>query len=283
MTTNETANHERSQAPPRKGWLEVSLVFAVLLLLLQVFGHDIRIWWHLPRPGVTGIDYFPGKSGVAGSAGCISAAYVCSLPATYSDEHPWPLIIYLHGSGERGAAPEPLLPLGRRLAKLSDSWLSGVVIMPQCLPGHWWVADDIDEFIRNVQNRYSIDGDRVYLVGYSMGATGAWSTVAKYPNRFAALIAIAGGGGTASGKELATVPSWAFHGELDEIVAAAGTIETVDAIRQAGGQPKITIYPGKGHGICTLVLEQSKLWDWLAGQTKRSLPQTTRELKTGHQ
>lgn len=235
--------------------LEFLLAAAVLLLVGQLSWPQLVRWWRLPSPGTIGFDQFDAPT--------IAGDYLIYLPESYSDTKNWPLILFLHGSGERGNDPRRLRrqePLGRKLP--------AVVVMPQCLPSCSWEPQALAGLVESVASRYKVDRDRIYLVGFSMGATGVWYTAASHPELFAAIVPIAGGGNPADAKALRDLPVWAFHGAEDKTVPVEGSQRMIDALHREGSQARLTILPGKGHGIRDLTCGRADLWKWLLVERK---------------
>jgi predicted peptidase len=141
-----------------------------------------------------------------------------------------------------------------------------ILVAPQCLPDMNWGADAVRQFVEHVASRYQVDRGRIYLVGYSMGGYGTWEAAAANPQLFAAIVPICGGGSIRAAAALVGTPIWAFHGAQDEVVAIDESKRMVDAVRNAGGEPKLTVIPNQGHGICSLVFNDTALWEWLFQQ-----------------
>jgi predicted peptidase len=99
-----------------------------------------------------------------------------------------------------------------------------------------------------------------------MGGDGTWKTAAIHPNLFAAIVPICGSGDSDDAKVLAGIPLWAFHGAKDETVPVEDSLQMIEAIRKAGGKPKLTVIPEAGHGICRSVCSRADLWTWLFKQ-----------------
>ena len=119
-----------------------------------------------------------------------------------------------------------------------------------------------------IETDYRIDPDRIYLTGLSMGGYGTWSLASHQPERFAAIAPICGGGDTAQAHKIADLPIWAFHGDADSVVALAKTQEMIDAVTEAGGTPKFTIYPGVGHDSWTATYNNPEFYEWLFAQQR---------------
>ena len=175
--------------------------------------------------------------------------FIAYIPDHVSD-HP-ALILQLHGAGERGDAPEELdLVLVHGFPKVvNDRNLDDcVLVMPQCPKDSFWVAkiESIRKFIDHIVAAYSIDTDRVYLCGLSMGGYGTWYTAMAYPDLFTA-IAPCCGGGMAWNAGVLTMPVWAFHGAEDTVVSPYQTAEMANALKDRNPEFRYTIYDGVGH------------------------------------
>lgn len=234
---------------------ELLLALLIILLIGQLTWPEIVRWWHLPSPGQAGFDTFHTST--------LARKFVIQLPQSYHSRETWPLVIFLHGSGDRGNDPTSLLdscPFRQELA--------AIVASPQCLPSFSWDPDTVAEFTDHVASRYHVDRRRIYLIGYSMGGRGAWNTAAAHSDLFAAIVPICGGGNPDDAGALTGIAVWAFHGEQDEVVPAARSKFMIEAIRNNGGQPKLTVLRNEGHGICKAVCERIDLWEWLLKQSK---------------
>lgn len=230
-------------------------MLSVIALVGQLAWPSLVYWWQLPTPGTVGYDLFECPA--------MAPRFLVSLPKTYHTKESWPLVVFLHGSGERGLEPG----LIQRYWPI-PSGIPAIVVAPQCLPGSTWEAEYVVQFVKYAASRYHVNQKRIYLMGYSMGGFGTWQTAATFPNLFAAIVPIAGGGNPQSAESLAATPTWAFHGESDEVVLAEQTKRMIRALRAVGGRPHTTILPGKGHGICRSVRERSDLWEWLFQQSQ---------------
>jgi predicted peptidase len=119
-----------------------------------------------------------------------------------------------------------------------------------------------------VQSKYKVDPDRVYLTGLSMGGFGTWETATQYPERFAAIVPICGGGRPYTVARLKNLPTWVFHGEKDNVVPIKRSEEMVDALKKAGGDVKFTRYPEAGHDSWTETYNNPELYDWFLKHTR---------------
>lgn len=246
----------------RKYWLEILLILAVLALVGQLTWPAVACWWRRPGLGTIGVDRFEA------SGGSLAAEFLIYLPAGY-DRRPWPLVVFLHGAGERGNDPNVLRRWGPFDAVESNIEMPAVIVGPQCLPGGEWEPDSVVRFVEHAASTYQVDRERIYIIGYSMGGYGAWRTAAAHPKLFAAIVPVCGGGQPDDAKALAHTPVWAFHGAKDDAVPVAQSERMIEAIRAAGGEPRLTVIPDAGHGICNDVCPRLDLWEWLFEQDLR--------------
>lgn len=208
-------------------------------------------------------------------------AYCVYVPPEYTHERAWPVILFLHGAGERGA--DGLLPtevgIGTAIRRHRE-WFPAIVVMPQCAAGDvWWSEGMMNRALRCVEaasRDYHMDPQRLYLTGLSLGGAGTWHLGARAARHFAALVPICGFVelGASSGleaqvaRELADVPTWVFHGALDDRVPVARSREMVAALRAAGGNVQYTEYPDGGHNVWDQAYADPALWRWLFAQRK---------------
>jgi predicted peptidase len=196
--------------------------------------------------------------------------YLLYLPKDYNSAgKPFPLLVFLHGAGERGDNLDQLKVHGIPKIVETDSNFPFVVISPQCPADKWW-TDELEELkalIDNIKENYNIDKSRVYLTGLSMGGFGTWSLAAKYPNDFAAIAPVCGGGEirlAIAGRY--KMPVWAFHGVKDDVIPIQRSQEMVDAIKKQGGNVKFTIYPELNHNCWDVTYDNQDLYKWFLEQ-----------------
>lgn len=192
-----------------------------------------------------------------------SIQYSLFLPEDYVDYQVWPMIVFLHGAGERGTDLELLKKHGvpKIVARKSD--FPFVVLSPLCPKGQWWDVDDLMQLIDMIVNTCDVDSSRVYLTGLSMGGFGTWEMACKYPEKFAAIAPISGGGEPIDAKaNLKDMPIWAFHGARDIIISVNRSKEMVEAVKSVGGNPKFTIYPDASHDAWTATYDNPELYEW---------------------
>lgn len=194
--------------------------------------------------------------------------YLLFVPNPSKGNQKPPLILFLHGAGERGNGNLPLVKKhGPPKNVESNPDFPFVVISPQCPTGKWWTDDNLQtmllELIDKIETEQQTDSSRVYLTGLSMGGFGSWKLAAAHPERFAAIVPICGGGEPADAKSLAKLPIWVFHGAKDTAVPLKRSEEMVEAVKEAGGNIEFTVYPEAGHDSWTETYNNPKLYDWL--------------------
>jgi len=201
--------------------------------------------------------------------------YLTYLPAELTTERgsekKWPLILFLHGSGQRGRDVNRVADTGlpERLKSLKD--FPFIVISPQCPEDEWWNIWAVNSLLDEIVAKYPVDPDRIYLTGLSMGGFGSWQLAAAFPGRFAAVAPVCGIGDKNDVAPLKDLPIWAFHGEADPVVKFERDAEVVAALKAIGGRVRFTSYPGVGHDSWTATYADPRLYDWFLAQ-KRGAP-----------
>jgi dipeptidyl aminopeptidase/acylaminoacyl peptidase len=205
----------------------------------------------------------------------VEVDYLLYLPPDYNKDvqKQWPMILFLHGMGERGSNLEKVKAHGppRHIAQGQD--YPFVIVSPQCPDDAWWDVDVLLALLDAVTESIRVDRNRVYLTGLSMGGYGTWALAARQPERFAAVAPVCGGGKVAAAPRFKELPVWAFHGERDRLVPPEKSREMVDAINKAGGNAKLTVYPEVGHDSWTQTYENPELYNWLLRHRRRTQPQ----------
>ncbi|HWB14517.1 MAG TPA: prolyl oligopeptidase family serine peptidase [Pirellulales bacterium] len=190
--------------------------------------------------------------------------YLLYLPAGY-DEKPdqkWPLILFLHGSGERGEELAKVKIHGPPKIVEAKTDFPFVVVSPQARRRRW-NPDALKALLDEVLARYRVDPDRVYLTGLSMGGSGTWALAAEYPEYFAAAVPICGHGDPQDARRLKDLPIWVFHGAKDEAVPLGYSEEMVKALEEEGAEVKFTVYPEAEHDSWTETYNNPELYQWL--------------------
>lgn len=198
--------------------------------------------------------------------------YLVQLPKDYGrDDREWPLVVFLHGSGERGTDLQKVAVHGPPKLAAQGREFPFILVSPQCPEGGWWQALQVDAFVEQLSRRYRVDPKRVYLTGLSMGGFGTWDAATLNPGRYAAIAPVCGGGEYPPlivAQRLKQMPVWAFHGAKDPVVPPQNSQERVDAINAAGGHAKLTLYPEAGHDSWTETYANPAFYDWLLSQKK---------------
>ncbi len=209
-------------------------------------------------------------------------------PAEYSAEKRYPLVLFLHGAGERGDDNRSQLKhvVGHFAAADVRAKYPCFVVVPQCPAGQLWcntpwsveaVAYPAEPsaamkitmlLLEELEKQYPIDADRRYVMGLSMGGFGTWDAVTRYPGKFAAAVPMCGGGDVRKADVLAKTPVWNFHGARDMAVRVKLSRDLIAAVREAGGQPRYTEYPDVGHDCWTPAMQEAELLPWLFGQRR---------------
>ncbi len=178
-----------------------------------------------------------------------------------------PLVLFLHGSGERG---DDLVHVG-------DEGLPGIlanapeafIVAPQCPKDTRWTdhLEALENILDEIIARYSIDKSCVYLTGLSLGGRGAWFLAARAPERFAALVPVCGRSNPEAADRI-KLPTWVFHGADDPTVPLEESEKMVRAVGEAGGNVKLTVYPRTGHDSWTKAYGEPELYTWLFAQRR---------------
>lgn len=206
----------------------------------------------------------------------LSCNYLLFLPEGYKEKKQgWPMVLFLHGAGERGSDLNKVKVHGPPKIVQQQKDFPFIVVSPQCPKDDWW-TDKVEVLINLVDDivaRYGVDTERIYLTGLSMGGYGTWALASKYPKRFAAIAPICGGGNRIMAFRLKDVPVWSFHGAKDRVVPLKQSEEMVNAIKDRGGNAKLTVYPDAGHDSWTETYNNAELYEWFlkhrtAGNTK---------------
>jgi predicted peptidase len=199
----------------------------------------------------------------------VTIDYLLYLPTDYDRKNKWPLMLFLHGSGERGSdlnlvkkhGPPKLIDNGKQFPF--------IVVSPQCPKGRRWQPLELKVLLDEIVNKYNVDQDRIYVTGLSMGGFGTWALAAEYPDRFAAIVPICGGGNATWARRISHLPVWVFHGAKDPAVPVKMSQDMVDALKKNGANVNFTVYPDAGHDSWTATYDNPKLYEWLLQQERR--------------
>jgi len=192
--------------------------------------------------------------------------YVVFVPKDYDGKKEFPVILFLHGAGEKGTDGKKQAEVGLGRHIRGDKDFGFIAVFPQAK--QTWQAGSPDSeravaILDEVLRDYKADKKRVYLTGLSMGGFGTWSLAAKYPDRWAAIVPICGGGDTKAAAKIKDIPCWCFHGDADPAVNVDRSRAMIKALKDAGAEPKYTEYPGVGHNSWDKAYATKELYDWL--------------------
>lgn len=213
--------------------------------------------------------------------------YRLFTPRDYDASKSYPLVLLLHGAGERGSDNVQQVKYGFSTFTLerNQGRQPMFVVAPQCPANTQWVNTPWEDgaysvaqtpisapmkvvvgILDELEKNYSIDAKRIYVTGLSMGGFGTWDLISRFPDRFAAAVPICGGGDPSKAAALKTMPIWTFHGDEDDVVPHAGTLVTAQAIHDEGGVVKFTTFAGARHAIWDGVFRTQAVVDWMLAQ-----------------
>ncbi|MGK0185767.1 MAG: putative peptidase [Verrucomicrobiales bacterium] len=213
--------------------------------------------------------------------------YLLHVPRGNSPEAGFPLVLFLHGAGERGSdvwevatqGPPAMLGSNRQLRQC-------IVVSPQCPADWWWDSATLRQLLVEVMASQKVDRSRIYVTGLSMGGYGSWHMLTQYPGLFAAAVPICGGGDpnrykTAGASDwipvsfdeshlsrIRAIPIWAFHGAKDKAVPIAESERLVSKLRSLGSPVRFTVYPNASHDSWSATYANPAMWDWLLSKHK---------------
>jgi predicted peptidase len=197
----------------------------------------------------------------------ISVNYVLHFPDGYKkSKHDWPLIVFLHGSGERGNDLSKVSIHGPLKYVNEGNKLEAVILAPQCPAKETWDMDVLTTLIKEVVFKNKINFNRVYLTGLSMGGYGTWKLALGHSEIFAAVAPVCGRVDYVfleNAAKLKDKPIWVFHGAKDQVVPVENSKRMVAALKKAGGDPKFTIYPEAGHDSWSETYNNPEFYKWL--------------------
>ncbi|MEQ9297752.1 MAG: prolyl oligopeptidase family serine peptidase [Cyclobacteriaceae bacterium] len=226
-----------------------------------------------------------------------SLPYQLLQPLGYQEEESYPLVIFLHGAGERGSDNELQMTHGSSLfldPKNREKYRA-FVLFPQCAEGQFWAnltfgyednygvsnlnwkggfskpMSQVLALVQELQQEYKIDEDRIYVMGLSMGGFGTFDLLQKQPGLFAAGVPICGGADPQRFAGLVDIPIWVFHGTDDDVVPVALSREVVNFLNAEDGNVKYTEYEGVKHNSWDNAFAEKSLLKWLFNQTRNEL------------
>ena len=191
------------------------------------------------------------------------------LPDDYTDraDDKFALMLFLHGGGEGGSDINKVLKNGPPKMIADGKSFPCIVVSPlNPSKTEFWDDQALAKLLDRIENDYRVDANRIYLTGLSRGGFGAWRMAMQFPNRFAALIPISGGGVESYAFKLKDLPIWAFHGGKDSLIPVEESQRMVTAVNKVGGTAKLTIYPEAKHDAWTQTYNNPEVFEWLFSQ-----------------
>ena len=201
----------------------------------------------------------------------VSLNYTVQYPQGYGEtKKKWPLLIFLHGAGERGSDINLVKFHGpiKEAGKGMD--IPMLIVAPQCPEDRWWVEkiEDLNLWLDEIIKQYPVDKKRIYLTGISMGGEGTWRWTLLHPERFAAVIPICGKACAWQSPLIKDIPLWVFHGDKDDAISVEESRRMVKALKAAGSTVKYTEYPGVGHDSWSETYHNKEIYQWLLEHEK---------------
>ncbi len=202
----------------------------------------------------------------------VSMKYLLYVPEQYElNKKKWPLLFFLHGAGERGDDLEKVKVHGPpKLVEKGESF-PFIIVSPQCSENSYWPqeVDVLEKLLDDIITKLSVDESRIYLTGLSMGGYGTWNWAIHYPERFAAIAPICGGGDDRRAEKIKHIPTWVFHGAKDETVPLEQSQKMVAALEKVNGNVKFTVYPDAEHDSWTETYNNPEFYDWILSHKKK--------------
>ncbi len=198
----------------------------------------------------------------------VSLRYLIWMPSGKRPKGGWPLVIFLHGSGERGNDLHQTLVHGWPEMASKGKSFPFILVAPQAPAHRDWDVDEIEGLRRRLLHKTHANPDRVILTGLSMGGIGSWNYAEAYPETLAALIPVCGYGDTDGAERITPLPVWAFHGADDKVVPTANDQRMVDELKKVGGNVRFTLYQNVGHDSWDKAYAEPELIPWLLEQKR---------------
>ena len=201
--------------------------------------------------------------------------YLFYLPETYGNDttKKWPLILFLHGGGERGDDLSKVKANGPPRLIARGKKIPFIVVSPQIPLEAFWDPDLLVSMLRYIIINYRVDEERVYLTGLSIGGLGTWQTAQKYPEMFAAIAPVSGWGDPLQLWKIRHTPVWIFHGAKDPVVPVIASSVMADTLKQYDNV-ELTIYPKGGHDKWNETYDNAKLYEWFLNHKRFRFEQT---------
>lgn len=196
--------------------------------------------------------------------------FLLSLPDGYNADtvKRWPLLLFLHGSGESGSDLEKVKLHGPPELIAKGKKFPFIVVSPQSPVSYGWDIEMLYGLLQDIKKKYRVDIAKMYLTGLSMGGFGTFSFAMKYPDEFAAIAPVCGGGDSSTAWKLRHTATWAFHGAKDDVVPPAGSINMITAAKKLNDDTRLTIYPEANHNSWDLTYNNDSLYSWFLSKSK---------------
>lgn len=193
----------------------------------------------------------------------VSINYLIYFPKNYEAKDSVPLLLFLHGAGERGNDLQLVKKHGPPKLIEEGKDFPFIVVSPQCPLNKRWDTDELIALLDYIIQNYKVDKNRVYVTGLSMGGNGTWRLAAKIPEKLAAVIPICGWGDLFEVCMMGNLPVWAFHGAKDPVVPLKASEDLVQRLNACGGNAKLTVYPEAEHDSWTETYNNPEIYEWL--------------------
>lgn len=194
--------------------------------------------------------------------------YALHIPADIKEKKP--LLIFLHGSGEKGTDIEKVKIYGP-FKYLKDHKLDAYVLAPQCPENEEWDAEVLYRLILKIQKENNIDSDRIYVTGLSLGGWGTWNLAFAHPDMFAAIVPISGFVDLIQLEQtckIAKIPTRIFHGLMDDVVNIDYAITIYKELKKCNSNVELTIFDDAGHDSWSRVYDSQEIYDWMFKQVR---------------
>lgn len=261
----------------------------ILMSVLLILSAGFTISAATPAESMQALSFTDGNGTVL--------PYRLHLPDDYDTDKKYPVLLFLHGSGERGSDNYKQIASNvgiiNRIINSTDSACDCIIIAPQCADGYQWANTpwgngsynqseiaiskylaSAMELLEHIQDTFSVDNRRLYVTGLSMGGYGTWDIITRYPDIFAAALPVCGAGDPSKAELIKDMAIWSFHGSADDIVPVMGTREMVHALEQSGSSVIYTEYDGVNHFCWHNAYAEPNLLSWLFAQAKADMPTT---------
>jgi predicted peptidase len=210
------------------------------------------------------------------NVGNSSYGYQIYIPAKLAGKEKLPVILFLHGIGQRGEGGF-IKGASAMLARQYLEKLPAIVLLPQCAKGRYWSDPEMDKMVmatlRQTVAEFKADEERLLLIGVSMGGYGTWHLAAEHPGTFAGIVPICGGSPLRTADRFASIarrvgktPAWVFHGADDRVVPVSESRQMVAALKEVKGNVRYSEYAGVGHNVWLNTLQEAELLPWLLSQ-----------------